>query len=63
MLSGRPIPAWAKCGNATGSESRLFPLSGRHSQGYLHTDRVEALHRSLRKIIKTRGAFPTKSRR
>jgi putative transposase len=27
------------------------------------TNSVEALHRSLRKIIKTRGQFPTKSRR
>ncbi len=31
----------------------------RHPQDDLHHNAVEALHRSLRKIIKTRGSFPT----
>jgi len=36
----------------------VFQLPAGHPQGDLHTNSVESLNRSLRKIIKTRGGFP-----
>ena len=57
--NGNSIPALARCGGATGRASRRCSTTRRKSAKPIYTtNAVESLNRSLRKIIKTRGAFP-----
>ena len=46
-----------------GAPDAFFGLPVGHSQGDLHDQAVESLNMSLRKVIKTRGSFPTRKRR
>jgi putative transposase len=56
---GQALPDdWPGLRRAWEHVTPFFAFAPRHPQDDLQTNAVEALHRSLRNIIKTRGSFP-----